>query len=465
MLTYDLECRGSLPLYDYLYHCIREDILSGRLAPGERLPSKRSLAAHLQVGVVTVETAYAQLCAEGYLYAQEKRGYYVSQLELQRPLPPPTHPALEAAPAEDREPRLLNLSGGGGETEGFPFSVWARLMRQVLSERGPALLRSIPHNGVPELRQAISDYLYRFRGISASPEQIVVGAGTEYLCNLIVQLLGRNKVYGLEDPGYPKAGRIYTLNGARCVRIPIDRLGAPLQTVAESGAQVLHLSPSHQFPTGAVTPIARRQALLCWACEEEGRYIIEDDYDSEFRFTGRPIPPLQSIDRVGRVIHINTFSRTLSPALRISYMVLPPSLLPTYQQQLGFYSCTVSAIEQYTLARFLTSGSFEQHLNRTRLLYRAKRDQVIDTLRKSSLSSRCQISGETMGLHFLAALDTTRTDSELARLAQNAGLRLSFLSQYASHSLSQWDHTLVINYPGVDLEQMARGLEQLAELL
>ncbi len=462
MLTYALEHRGELPLYDYLYRCIKEDILAGRLKPGERLPSKRSLARHLEVGVVTVENAYAQLAAEGYLYSREKRGYYVSKLEIQRPVPSPTYHQTETLPQRSW---LLDLKNPGAGTAGFPFSVWARLMRQVLSEQGTELLRFIPYNGALELRQAISNYLYQFRGVSASPEQIVVGAGTEYLYNLIVQLLGRDKIYGMEDPGYLKAGRIYMLNGAKCVPIPIDGQGAPLQAVVQSGAQVLHLSPSHQFPTGAVTPIARRQTLLQWAQQEPGRYIIEDDYDSEFRFTGRPIPPLQSIDQGDRVIYINTFSRTLSPSLRISYMVLPNSLLELYQRQLGFYSCTVPAMEQHTLARFLSGGYFEQHLNRSRLRYRTHRDQIIAALNASPLARRAAISGENAGLHFLLTLDTAKPDHQLAAQAEGEGIRLSFLSDYCSSSLPQWDHTLVIPYPSIDPQQFSAALERLSKLL
>lgn len=462
MLTYDLEQRGGLPLYDFLYRCIKEDILAGQLLPGARLPSKRALARHLQVSVVTVENAYAQLCAEGYLLSQEKRGYFVSALAVQPPPPPRCIP--EAPPRQTRQ-WLLDLADNGGSTGGFPFSVWARLMRQVLSQQGTDLLQPIPHNGVPALRQALSEHLYHFRGISAAPEQIVVGAGTEYLYNLIVQLLGRDKIYGLEDPGYLKAGRIYALNGAACVPVPIDGFGASVEAAEASGAQVLHLSPSHQFPTGAVTPITRRQALLHWAQQDENRYIIEDDYDSEFRFTGRPIPSLQSIDHSGRVIYINTFSRTLSPSLRISYMVLPPSLLPRYQQRLGFYSCTVPALEQHTLARFLSGGCFEQHLNRTRLIYRKQRDQVLCTLNESALSGRFRLSGENAGLHFLLTLDTGRTDQELARDAQRENIRLAFLSDYCRLPRPQWDHTLILHYPNLAPAPLTQAMERLETLL
>ena len=463
MLTYDLERRGQLARYDYLYRCIKGDIFSGTLAAGEKLPSKRALARHLQVSVATVESAYNQLAAEGYIVPQEKRGYFVAAVETA----PRSQPPLGTRETESGTEGawLLDLKGGSGGAEDFPFSAWARLMRRVLTERGRDLLRAVPHSGVPQLRQAISRHLYQFRGISARPEQIVVGAGTEYLYNLIVQLLGRQKRYGLEDPGYDKAARIYALNGAPCRALPMDSQGVPVQALEEGEIQVLHISPNHQFPTGAVTPIARRQAYLRWAEKGEGRYMIEDDYDSEFRFTGRPIPALRSIDRTGRVLYVNTFSRTLAPSLRISYLVLPDGLLEAYQKKLGFYSSTVPALEQYTLAAFLEEGHFETHVNRMRVVYRARRDQVIRAVQASALAGRCQVLGAEAGLHFLLRLDTERGDGELAALAREQGIRLSFLSDYQRQSGEGRSHTLVVSYPGVDPERLGSALDLLAELL
>ncbi len=461
MLTYDLEQRGNLARYDYLYRCIREDILSGRLRPGERLPSKRSLAAHLSTAVVTVENAYAQLEAEGYLYAREKRGYYVAPVEAHTLKGEP--PGQE--PEQIRPQWLLDLGGLGSGTEGFPFSLWARLTRRVLTQRGEQLLRAMPPNGVMELRQAISRHLYHVRGISAAPEQIVVGAGTEYLYNLLVQLLGRDRIYGLEDPGYSKAERIYTLSGARCLSLPVEEGGVPLEELEKSGCQILHISPNHQFPTGTVTPISRRQGILRWAGAEAERYIIEDDYDSEFRFTGRPIPTLQSIDQEGKVLYVNTFSRTLAPSLRIGYLVLPRSLLKEYERRLGFYSSTVPAIEQYTLALFLEEGHFERHLNRMRVFYRNRRDQVIAAIQHSPLAGRCQVMGEEAGLHFLLHLDTQVEDTQLEAAARAQGIRLSFLTQYEQVPGRASPHTLVVSYPGLDEEKLGGGLEVLAKLL
>ncbi|HIY21975.1 MAG TPA: PLP-dependent aminotransferase family protein [Candidatus Flavonifractor merdigallinarum] len=460
MLTYDLEARGGLSLYDYLTRCIKGDILAGTLRPGEKLPSKRALARHLEVSVSTVETAYAQLEAEGYVYAQEKRGYFVTALEGAEPPPPAAHPSIQL-PQEEPEHWLLDFKGDGAGTEGFPFTVWARLMRRVLSEEGEKLLRPLPHNGVRPLREAIAGYLRQFRGMAVEGEQIVVGAGAEYLYNLIVQLLGRDCVYGVETPGYPKSERVYTLNGARCVPLPLDRHGVSAECAQASGAQVLHLSPSHQFPSGVVTPIARRQSLLRWAAAEPGRFIIEDDYDSEFRFRGRPIPTLQSIDRWDRVLYLNTFNRTLAPSLRIGYLVLPPALLPRYREKLGFYSCTVPAMEQYTLARFLSEGGFESHMNRMRVFYRARRERLLAALDASSLAGRCRVRGVDAGLHFLLELDTQWDDETLAARAREAGIRLSFLSEYGGGEA----HCLVVRDPVGELDHWAEALERLAGLL
>lgn len=463
MLTYDLECRDGLSRYDYLYRCVKEDILSGRLKPGEKLPSKRSLARHLQVSVVTVESAYAQLAAEGYIYSEEKRGYFVGEVEPSRRGEPPAQPVRESW-GEER-PWLLDLKRNGSGTEGFPFSQWARLMRRVLTEEGEKLLRAVPHSGVPELRRAISRYLYRFRGIEATPEQIVVGAGAEYLYNLVVQLLGRELTYGVEDPGYSKASRIYCLSGAACAFLPMDDQGVSPRSAEEAGVQVLHLSPNHQFPAGTVVPISRRQALLRWAGEGETRYIIEDDYDSEFRFTGRPIPAMQTIDSAGRVLYVNTFSRSLAPSLRIGYLVLPQGLIDRYRDRLGFYSCTVPALEQYTLARFLEEGRFEAHINRMRVFYRGLRDQVIRAVEESSLAGRCRVLRQDAGLHFLLELDTQQEHRILAGRAEERGLRLSFLSDYQHGPGRASPHTLVVRYPGVELEQLGQALELLAGLL
>ena len=377
MLTYPMEERGSLPLYEYLCRSIRSDILSGALPAGTRLPSKRALAEHLRVSVITVEGAYSQLEAEGYLQARPKRGFFVSAVE--RPLPAAEEPPA-AVPLEPQSPQSpqarLDLSRNRVDTARFPVSTWAKLTRQVLSEAPEALLSPVPHQGLPALRQAIADELRDLKGMAVSPSQIIIGAGAEYLYLLLAQLLGRDTAFAVEDPGYPKIRQVYRACGAACVPIPLDGQGIDPAALAASGAGALHISPNHQYPTGLVTPIARRQALLRWA-EDTGGTIIEDDYDSEFRFTGRPIPTLQSIDARGRVVYLNTFSQTISPSMRLGFLVLPPRLLERYRRNLGFYACTVPALEQHVLARFISGGHYERHLARMRKEYRERRGAVL----------------------------------------------------------------------------------------
>ena len=314
MLTYTFEKHSGVSLYEQLYRHIKEDILYGRLVAGEKLPSKRTLSSHLELSVITVKNAYEQLIAEGYIYSQEKRGYFVSRID--RPLHPGKASTL---PQREEEPTYeLDLVTNSISAEYFPFTVWSKTMRQTILEQDTDLLQPPPFNGARSLRCAIADNLQQFRGMTVDPEQIVIGAGTEFLYYLLIQLLGRDRTYAVEDPGYGKIGRIYESNQVTLRRIALDEAGLSADALRQSGADVVHISPSHHYPTGIVMPIARRQELLRWADEQPGRYILEDDYDSEFRFVGRPIPTMFSTDRHERVIYLNTFSKTIAPSIRIS---------------------------------------------------------------------------------------------------------------------------------------------------
>ncbi len=458
MLTYDLEARGDLALYEYLYRRIRDDILRGAPAAGERLPSKRALAEHLRVSVITVGEAYQQLEAEGYVEARPRRGFFVCPVDRLSPAAPAAeHPA---APEEER-PRAwrLDLRSGQVDRGCFPSALWARLTRQVLSEGGQ--LDPVPHQGLRVLREAIARDLRDFKGMTVAPEQIVVGAGAEYLYLLLAQLLGREAVFALEDPGYPKIRQVYAKWGAVCRPIPLDGRGMAPEALYASGATVAHLSPAHHYPTGIVTPIARRQALLRWAEETDG-IIIEDDYDSEFRFTGRPLPTLQSIDRRGRVIYMNTFSQTISPSMRVGFMVLPPRLLELCRRELGFYASTVPALEQQVLARFLGGGWYEQHLSRMRKTYRLRRAAVLEAF--SACPFAASVTDRGAGLHFLLRLNTEEDDQALRARAEGLGVRLGFLSEYAAAPHPAYRHTLVVNYAGLDVERLAEAAALLTEV-
>jgi len=449
MLTYELKKSPGVPLYEALYRCIREDILSGALAPGEKLPSKRALAQNLEVSKITVETAYSQLLAEGYIRSQEKRGYFVEAVERHAR---PAAAASETA-AETGQEWLLDLTANG--TEQFPFSVWTRLQREVMLDYGQQLLRPLPNRGIPELRRAIADHLAAFRGMHVSPENILIGAGTDFLYNLLIQLLGREKTYAVEEPGYGKIRKVYAAAGVTCVSAHMDEKGVRPDSLTQ--ADVLHCSPSHHFPSGLVTPVSRRMELLSWA--GEGKWIIEDDYDSEFRFDAHPKPAMQSLDFSGRVIYMNTFSKSLAPSIRISYMVLPDALMAAFQQRLGFYSCTVPSFEQYTLARFLSRGHFEKHINRMRKFYKARRNTVVSLLEACAFSQKLTILEQDAGLHFLLKIDTTLSDRELTRRLAETGIRVHSLSDYY-HGRQVDTHCLVVNYSGLTEDALAKALKE-----
>lgn len=464
MLTYSFENTGSDSLYIHLYKCLKNDILAGNLAAGSKLPSKRSFAKNLGISTITVENAYAQLQSEGYIYSLPKKGFYV--MELAAPLKQIAASSKAPSPFPSRKSDyIIDFTSNKTNPDNFPFSIWAKLIRETISGRREELVTTPPCGGIMELREAICAHLMAFRGMSVAPEQVIIGAGTEYLYGLIIKLLGFDKTFAIENPGYPKLRQIYQSHQVACETIFLDKEGIQVTALEESGAQVAHITPSHHFPTGIVTSISRRYELLGWASKKEGRYIIEDDYDSEFRLSGKPIPSLQSIDHSGRVIYINTFTKSLASTVRLGYMILPPKLLEEFYQRLYFYSCTVSNFEQYTLAHFLSGGYFEKHINRMRTHYRSLRNELLSTIKKSPLSSRIHISEEDAGLHFLMQLDTEATDRELAQTASRKGLHITCLSEYYFGQIPESStHTIVLNYSGLQLEQVPMAVELLSLL-
>lgn len=280
------------------------------------------------------------------------------------------------------------------------------------------------------MRKAIAKHLKDFRNIDVTPEQIIVGAGTEYLYGLLIQLLGFEKKYAVENPGYSKISLIYKKHNVSCDFISMDKSGVQIDELENKAVDVIHISPSHHFPTGCIMPISRRYELLGWASKSDSRYIIEDDYDSEFRLIGQPIPAMQNIDVLEKVIYINTFTKTLASTVRISYMVLPKHLLHKFYSELSFYSCTVSNFEQYTLARFIDDGYFEKHISRMRNYYHTKRDTLLDIIKNSPLAPYVTIREENSGLHFLMKLNTTLSDSDFCIAAEKKGIKISALSSF-----------------------------------
>lgn len=447
MRTYELNKAPGLPLYESLYRCLRRDIQAGVLAPGEKLPSKRALATHLKVSKITVETAYEQLRAQGYIVSRERQGYFVENVTH---APPPAH--IPVAEEAREEAAVLDLTGNGPAH--FPFQLWSKLQRRVLLDHGEKLLQPMDNQGCAALRGAIAGHLADFRGMAVKPENIIIGAGTDFLCNLLIQLLGRDRLYAVEEPGYGKIRKIYAAGGVECVSAPLDESGVLPQLPPGTG--VLHCSASHHFPTGLVTSLRRRQELISWA-REKGGYIIEDDYDSEFRFHAHPLPALYSLDGSGRVIYMNSFSKSLTPAIRISYMVLPDGLMKKYRESLNFYSGTVASFEQYTLAAFLAEGYFEKHINRMRRFYKLRRDKVIAALENCPWKDRISVQEQDAGLHFLLQTETELDDAGLTALWEQCGIRVSALGSYYRDAVPEWARgVLVINYSGLDEGELWR---------
>lgn len=357
---------------------------------------------------------------------------------------------------------LADFTGATAPEGVFPYAAWARTLRRVLADESErTVLEASGPQGSPRLRAAIAAHLRGFRGMEVHPDQIVIGSGAQSLYGLLVQLLGRNLAYGVEDPGYPRLTRIYESNDVAVRPIALDGEGPVLEALERARIDVLHCTPSHQFPTGITVPVSRRRSLLEWAqsgvaAPEDGaaareirgrsvkassaqsRYLIEDDFDCEFRMAGRPVPPLAALDGAGRVIYANTFSKTLGGAFRIGYMVLPEALAERFRDRLGFYACTVGALEQLTLARFMESGDYERHVNRQRTRYRRRLSALIDVLAASSAGDHLHFANAGAGLHFLMEVrsvegderDSATFEERVARRAAIRGVRLAPLGRY-----------------------------------
>lgn len=356
MLTYDLHTVTAEPMYYRLYRFIKEDVQRGNLPAGTRLPGKRTFAEHLGVSTVTVDAAYRLLCDEGYVYSRERSGFFVCRIESAGTVRTAA-PSLRLASDPPEAP--------SGEDMGFRYSALAKIMREVISEYGEKLLARPPHFGSAELRNAIAEYLLRYRGMVAQPEQIVIGSGSEYMYGMVALLLGRDRVYGLEDPSYEKIRLTYEAQGASVELLPMGPDGIASEALLTARADVLHVTPFHSFPSGITAPASKRYEYLAWA-ERRNGFIIEDDFDSEFSLQRKPLETLFAQDTGGRVIYMNTFSHSLAPSMRMGYMLLPEALMEEYRERLGFYYCSVPLFDQLVLARFIGRGHFERHLNRVR---------------------------------------------------------------------------------------------------
>lgn len=433
------------PLYDQLYRYIVSQIRCGALGEGEKLPSKRRLAEHLGVSLTTVERSYGLLTAEGYVDSRPRSGCRVASALADIPAPP--KPA--APPPRQKEELDECFSTSAVDTSVFPFFTWAKLMREAVYEN-PDLLQRGDGQGDWALRAALADFLHQYRGVSCDPGQVVLGAGLEGVMWILLQLLPK-AVFALEDPGYGSLRRLLDNLGRPYVPVPVDEKGMSVSALAKSGAELAYVTPSHQFPLGIATPVGRRGELLRWAYEKPGRYLIEDDYDSEFRYASRPIPAMQGLDQGGRVIYMGTFSRTIAPSIRVAYLILPPELVEVYYARFGHASATVSRFEQEALCRFLLSGAYSRHLRRVGNLYRKRRDALV-----AALKGWGEIRGEEGGLHLLFTLPG-REERDLVDRAAKAGYRVRGLGEYCLEE-KPLPGTLVLGFAGLPEEKAEKAV-------
>lgn len=458
LLTFTFES-GGRPLYEQLYRRIAGEIAGGRLRAGERLPSKRKLGEHLRVSVNTVDGAYRMLVDEGYVEARPRSGFFAAALPAPLAAPPP-RPAPDAKPAEGAACRY-DLRTGLVDPDTFQADLWLKLARKVLSRMGAHLAAGDPQ-GERVLREGLTRHLREFRALDAAPEQMVVGAGMEYLLGLLAGITGEGAVYALEDPGYPKLRAVLANGGVPMRFVGLDDAGMRPDRLRASGADVAYVTPTHQYPTGVTMPVGRRLELIAWAEERRGRYIVEDDYDSEFRYAGRPVPSMTGLTRSERVVYIGTMSRALAPSTRFAYMVLPPALLAVFRERFGTYACTVSMFEQLLLAEFIGTGMLVRHLNRARALYRRRRERLLAELDRA-FGGRVRIRGANVGLHLLATLAGGPGEAAMKTRAAREGVRLAGASDFVASAAARVPrNTVVLGYAALRDADVAAAVRRLA---
>ena len=467
-----MDPQSGKTLYEQIYEYIREEIRKGKLLQDERLPSARFLSDYLQVSRTTVDMAYGQLVAEGYLVARPKRGYFVSTTEGLYHMEMETGWEKEKPPLARRESGCrYDFSPTAIDMSHFPYATWKKITRNILVDAKSHMFALGEPQGDLELRRTICRYLHGSRGVNCEPEQIIVGAGNDFLLLLLEKILGRHVHVAMENPTYIRAYKIFRSFAYPISLIPMDDKGIRVDRLRESDAQIAYVMPSHQYPTGISMPIGRRMELLRWAAEGQERYLIEDDYDSEFRYKGKPLPSLQASDRLGHVIYIGTFSKAIAPAIRVSYMVLPYSLLEKYRRECSFFSSTVSRIDQTILNEFIRDGYFERYLNKMRKEYRMKHDLLLGELK--AFEKDFVVSGGNAGLHILLKDLRGRSEEILAQEAESEDVKVYCMSAFQlkkpdmetiNEKKQKNPATMILGYGGMSEEEIEEGIRRLKKV-
>ncbi|MBE5104945.1 PLP-dependent aminotransferase family protein [Bacillus thuringiensis] len=458
--TIPLQIESNTPIYLQIYEYIKHEIIQGTISVGMRLPSHRNLASQLNISRITVESAYQQLLAEGYVESKPKRGIFVADVDIDV-IPNKKLNVAKEANNLLNEQYEYDCSQGLIDQNAFPITNWKRALQEALLKYENTLFAKEDPQGEFILREHISTYLYHARGVHSSPDQIVIGAGTQPLLWLLLQLLGPTKEYGIENPGFHRIHAIVKSCNRQIHPIPLDKKGIHISSLYNTSSNVAYVTPSHQFPLGMIMPLSRRLELLKWANDCDG-YIIEDDYDGEFRYTGKPIPSLQSLDSNERVIYMGTFSKSFLPSLRMGYIVLPPHLLKTHQDLQGIFKQTVSTIQQLAFANFIQSGNWERHINRSRTLYKRKHHTLIKSIVKE-MGTNVQILGEQSGLHIVLRIHNNMNEQELIESAKKQSIQLYPLSPYDFVNDLRKDSYVLIGFGSIPENEIETVVKLLKE--
>lgn len=454
--------QSDSPLYEQIYQYIKNEIRQGKLEAGSRLPSTRILARNLRLSRSTTQMAYDQLLSEGYIEALPCKGYFVCKIEELVEVRQKGGGSFVEKGDTAGDRYEVDFSPRGIDLDSFPFNTWRKISRNTLVDDNREMFAAGDPQGERALRTAIGDYLHSARGVDCRPEQILIGAGSEYLLMLLSQILGNGRKIAMENPTYKQAYRVLKGEGYPVIPVDMDRYGMDVERLARSSADVAYVMPSHQYPTGIVMPVKRRQELLAWAYSGANRYLIEDDYDSEFRYKGKPIPALQGMDRGGRVIYMGTFSKSIAPAIRVGFMVLPEHLLEAYRERAGFYLSTVSRIDQNILYQFITQGYYERHLNRMRALYKGKHDALMAGLKE--LEDRFLIRGEYAGLHVLLTHRQGEPEESLVARGAALGVKVYGISGcFIQPEENLFGSTVMLGYASLSEEEIRKGTGLLAK--
>ncbi|PKM52386.1 MAG: hypothetical protein CVV02_01140 [Firmicutes bacterium HGW-Firmicutes-7] len=463
-LTPHIDYNDKMPIFMQLYRYIKNEIMNNRLTVNDQLPSVRNLSTHLGISRTTVENAYQQLLAEGYIFSEPQKGYYVNQLEG-IVTPKVKKSTIILCNQDVSHTYEYDFKSEYVEEKNFDFNNWKKHLNYIINYEQDKLYTFGSVQGEGGLIKAIVKYVHRTRGVHASESNIVIGAGVQPLLNILSLILKKDNIckIAMEDPGFNRAKDVFSDNNFEILPLELNEKGINMNQLEQMNSRLCYVSPSHQFPTGTVMLIDTRSKLLKWAYKNKG-YIIEDDYNSELRYEGKPIPAMQGLDQHDRVIYLGSFSTVLVPAIRISFMILPDELMNCYQKDKNKYAQTASKLEQLALANMMESGDFEKHIRKIRINYSKKSEYTIKCIEKK-LKDKVEIIGMNSGLNILIKLKRNRNEREVIEQLKKQGVHVAGISEYRMASSKKDNPILILSFRGIAMNKINDGIIKICKII